>query len=435
MIDPCLLPDGRPARLLPLDRVRVRLRLREPVNFRFLHGGVLQGLLCRLFGHQLPPGLFPLALESGRVAYRAGAAYDFLLSAAGSSRALLAGLEAALGSVGRPRAEPPATLAGNFVVEEVAALPTRSLAAAIAKAQELAQQGRVRVVFPAPLRLRRPPELAQPGGAYLNAACFPAGVFLDRLWRRYHQLTFGEFPEGRELPPLPEGARAEVEHLVWLDLPVRGKLEGKPGRPSGTTLGGVCGSVVFAGLPLPWLLLLVLMEEGQLGSSTHYGFGAYSLEMAPDWLRPARTYAEELGARAEEPRRVAEVLSPAALALLDDGAAFFRRGLSRFSAIGGLRRAREQGIAARVGGAGTRFVADLRKEEVVARLAALWPGEPLVAKIGEWLEEPEKRAELAKLVGKVFGVELADALEEEGRRLVRVGSELRVFGREEALVA
>ncbi len=237
------------------------------------------------------------------------------------------------------------------------------------------------------------------------------------------------------MPALPATVAARVEHLDWLDLPLRGKTEGRRGTFGGADLGGFCGSVVFENLPLPWVRLLVAMEPAHAGSGTQFGLGAYALEALPSWLRPARTYAERLGAEAASPAAAAVALAPAALAWLDDGAAFQRRGLSRFSAEGGLKRARELGLNGPVGGAGTRFVASLGDAEVMARLSALWPGEPLLERMPGWLAAPASRAELGRLLVKVFAGELADALAAEDRCLVRCGCELRVLGREAVRVA
>ena len=429
------LPDQQPAAALPLERLKVRLRLRQRTFFHFQHGGVLHGLLCRAFGSHLPPGIFPLALESGRVAFQPGDFYDFVVSAAGSSRALLSVFEASLRSLTNAKRKPgAATLDGNFELVAVEKLAAPTLEESLARAEMLLEQESLRLIFHSPLRLRRPEELAQLGASYFNRDCFPARLLFDRLWRRYRQLVDGEFPSGEAIP-MPPSAIARVEDLVWLDMPVRGRIEGKPGRPRGTTLGGVCGSVALSGVPVEWLRLLVLMEAGQLGSSTHFGFGGFFVGELPAWLRPARTYEEALGFRAGDPRAAAEALTPAALAILDEGASFFRSGLSRFSAAEGQRRARAAGMQDAVAGAGTRFIKDLDGRAVMARLEALWPGEPLVEKLGSRLELRGECAELAKLLGKVFASELVEAMQREGKRLVRIGDQLRVVGRVEALAA
>jgi hypothetical protein len=431
-----LLPDGKPPRTLEIERLKVRLRLREPVFFHFQHGGVLHGLLCRIFGHDLPAGLFPMALESGHVSYARGDAYDFVVSAVGGSRDMLSGLAPALERMSQEKGRKgAATLEGNFAFEGAETIPKVELEELVARARSWQREGKVRILFPSPLRLKLSPELQKPGAGYMNRDVFPADLFLDRLWRRFYQLEGGEFPESGAMPALPRGVTVRVEDLTWMDMPVRGRLEGKPGKPKGTTLGGVVGSVVMEGLPLPWLLLLALMEGAGVGSSAHYGFGLYSVGETPSWRRPARTYEELLGAKAEEVGAVVAALTPSALAILDDGAAFFRMGLSRFSAPEGVRRARAAGMGDMVAGAGTRFVMGLEEETVMARLEALWPGEPLISQLGGWMGRRGDSAELAKFVGKVFASELALAMREESKCIVRFGGQLRVLGKEEALDA
>lgn len=431
-----VLPDGKPPRNLEIDRLKVRLRLREPVRFHFQHGGVLHGLMCRIFGHDLPAGLFPTALESGHVAYARGDAYDFVVSAVGDNREKLALLAPALERMSQEkRRDGAATLEGNYAFDGVEALPGPDLDELVARAKLWQREGKVRILFPSPLRLKLPPELQKPGAGYMNREVFPADLFLDRLWRRFCQLEGGEFPENNAMPALPKGVSVRVEDLTWMDMPVRGRLGGKPGKPKGTTLGGVIGSVVMEGLPLPWLLLLALMEGAGVGSSAHFGFGTYSVGEMPAWRRAARTYEEALGAKAEDVRAAVAALTPSALVILDDGAAFFRIGLSRFSAPEGVRRARAAGMGDLVAGAGTRFVMGLEEEAVMARLEALWPGEPLISRLGGWIGLRGECAELAKLLGKIFASELAQAMREESRCIVRFGSQLRVLGREEALAA
>lgn len=426
-----ILPDEKPAQALPLERLKVRLRLRNQTRFHFQHGGVLHGLLCRVFGSHLPAGLFPLALESGRVDFAPGDPYDFVVSAAGPSRALLRVLEPSLrGLAQAKRGAGAATLDGNFDFESVEPLVLPSLEESLARAEALAARAALRLTLTSPLRLRRPPELAAPGASYLNQDCFPAALLLDRIWRRYRHLMDGEFPESGAMPGLPGGAAAQTDALVWVDMPVRGKLEGKPGRPGGTTLGGVVGALGLKGLPLPWLRLLVLMEEGQLGCATHFSFGGLALGQPPSWLRPASTLEERLGAKAGDPRAAAAALLPAALAVLDDGAAFFRRGLSRFSADEGLRRARSEGFRQELDeGEVPRRLAAIRTDAALVRLQALWPAEPLLRRFAGWLESPASRPQLAELLSALFAWELAEELAGEDRRLVRTPAGLRVLAR------
>jgi hypothetical protein len=424
------LPDQKPAQALPLERLKVRLRLRERTRFHFQHGGVLHGLLCKVFGSHLPPGLFPLALESGRVDYAPGDLYDFVVTAAGPSRALLRGIGPSLRSLAQEKRGPStATLDGNFDVEAVEQLPLPTLEEALGRAEFLALRQPLRLICHSPLRLRRSPELALPGAGYLNQECFPVDLLLDRLWRRYRQLLDGDFPETASIPAPPPAASARVEHLIWFDMPVRGKLDGKPGRPGGTTLGGVCGAVSLAELPPTWVRLLALMEGGQLGSSTHFGFGAFALEALPVWCRPACTFEDQLGEQAGDPRAVAAALLPSALAILDEGAAHFRRGLSRFSAEEGERRARGEGYRHELAGEVARRVEALSAELVLPRLAALWPSEPAVVRLAGWLASPVARPALGELLSALFASDLAEDLARDDLRLVRTRAGLQALAR------
>jgi hypothetical protein len=431
------LPGGLRAEDLDLQRFKIRLRLREPARFGFLHGAMLHRLVTSLLGEGPPPGLFPLALESGHVKYEEGEAYDFVLSAAaGEPKRRLEGIEPALRAAGQKR--PPATnkatsLEGLYEVESLEPLPRLELGEALKRVEQLVGQNAVRIRLASPLRLRRKPERASQEASQTSQAEWLAAQLLGGLWRRWRQLA--GLPAA-EPPALSPQARVKTEHPTRLDLPLELCDQDLSGGPAPTTLSGLSGSLVAENLPRPWLLLLVLMEQAQAGSATEYGFGSYTLGELPQWQSPAQTYLERLTWYDEvDPEGAARILEPAAVALLDEGPAFYRRGLSRLSAEGGLKRAREQGLNGPVGGAGDRFVAQLEKAEVIARLEALWPGEPLIAKLEAWLEIPAEKAKLTRLLAKIFAVELADALQEEGRRLVRMGNELRVLGRHAARVA
>lgn len=425
-----ILPDGREARSLEIARVKIRLRLRQAAQCGFQHGGHLRRLLNRLPGAPPPSALLPLALESGHVRYQEGDAYDLVLTAVGQERHRLGSLVEALRALGRERNPPATGLEGRFELESCEPLPRLALAEARSRAARLAARGQVRIHLLSPLRLG----ISTEGASFLSPRVkdkFPSGLFLAGLRQRYRHLAGDAEPDPDPLP-MPADTRIRAERLTRLDLPLD---LGRPDRPVPTHLGGLCGTLVAENLPQPWLLLLVLMEDAHIGTGTEYGFGAFALEEKPAYFRPAATYEEKLWLTETHPKGAAEALAPAAMALLDEGPAFYRRGLSRLSAEGGLRKAREQGLNGPVGGAGDRFVARLAEAEVMARLEALWPGEPLVKRFGAWLKDPEERALLTRLLAKLFAVELADALQEEGRRLVRVGSELRVLGRHAARVA
>lgn len=431
------LPGGLEARPLPLDRVRVRLRLREETHLGFHHGGLLHRLLERSCGSPPPAGWVPLALESGHVAYAAGAYYDFVLTAVGEPRGF-ANLERdlrAAGNAPRPRSRGSRceTLEGLFDLVSVKQLPLPTREQQEAKAAALAERGSVRLLLPSPLRLRQPREADALAGQRLGAATFPAGLLLASLWRRYHHLA--GLPGAGTPPPLPPETRVAAEHLTRQDLTLR--LDRQTGSgPTPATLSGLGGEIVFESLPRPWLNLLVLMEGAHAGTATEFGFGSFAVDRLPAWQRPAATYSEALvwldGVTSDE---AAGLLQPAALVHLDEGPATQCRGLAQVTAELGLMRARAQGLNGPVGGAGDRFVAGLGEAKILARLRSFWPGEPLVELFSTWLQYAEDRHNLSRLLAKVFAVELADALQEEGRRLVRMGSELRVLGRQSARVA
>ncbi len=131
-----------------------------------------------------------------------------------------------------------ATLEGNFDFEGPEILPRPSRDGDGGEGGGVwSRQGKIRLLFPAPLRLKLPPEQERPGAGYANDRLFPAGLFLDRLWRRRYQLATGEFPPNGAVPTPPQ-VKVEVEELFWLDMPVRGRREGKPGKPKAPPLEG-----------------------------------------------------------------------------------------------------------------------------------------------------------------------------------------------------
>lgn len=285
------------------DRFLVTLRLDgrrasggAAARFRFNHGNVVRGLLCRALGvRSLPDGVIPFACESGRVTYAPGDEYCFGVTFVGSERARAGGLPAGLAAIGaRPPAEdgPPPVLAGNFQVMAVRALPAPGFES---EARALARHaGRATLRFLSPLRLERPLGSERPGKRYLDADCFPAEHFLRRLWGRLHFLAQGQraIPEERErlCPPVPDGARVVQSSLLWVDIPQSGPRLHDPHRPKGDTTGGVQGKVVFEGLDEAWRRLLVLGRHFHVGENTHYGLGRYHVvEAGPDDFQPARS--------------------------------------------------------------------------------------------------------------------------------------------------
>jgi hypothetical protein len=82
-----------------------------------------------------------------------------------------------------------------------------------------------------------------------------------------------------------EAARLLLSRLVWVDLPMRGPREGKPGRPQGTTLGGVLGEVLLADVGAEAAALLALLENFHVGSNVHFCKGSRT-SSPPKALRP-----------------------------------------------------------------------------------------------------------------------------------------------------
>ncbi len=291
------LPDGSCftdtlERLLPrLERRVVRLRLIDSTHFHVRHEPVLHGLLCQMFGHDLPE-VMPAAVESGRTVFRPGDGYAFGLTLLGdASRDLPRALDrlVAVGQRTSSRHE-GRTLWGNFRVERVEQLDSLGPHSVTAAAHTLAAHGEAVLHFLSPLELRRPRGRGQrkrPPG-HFDTAYFPAAAFLARCWRRFADLR-GDRPG--PVPDIPAGARADPGDLLWLDVPTRGAPGGKAGRPRGQTKGGVIGRVTLAGLTPDWCALLALLRHLHVGQGVRYGFGRFRLPGTPgteEVFRPAR---------------------------------------------------------------------------------------------------------------------------------------------------
>lgn len=278
--------------LPPFERWRITFRLDENVDFHFDHGGVLRGLLsAALQQHDLPPGLVPFACESGRVHFRAGDQYNLGLTLVGDARRLRSSLLSGLRRLGRKTSEgeTPPTLAGNFRVADAERLTEPNLGETVG---QLSGSDRLTLQFVSPFRLERPDHLKEPGEAYINDSCFPADLFLERLWARLFYVREGRYPKPEELPSLADGVEARPGEMMWIDVPV----EAAPGKQS-YTLGGVLGRVLLSGNLQPWLPTLVAGQYAQAGKSTHYGLGAYAVEEAGAPLpgfRPARSGLERV---------------------------------------------------------------------------------------------------------------------------------------------
>jgi len=408
------LPGGSKLELPPCQRVRVELRLLRPAQFRFLHGGILQGLLCRVFGHPLPATLFPFTAESGRIFYPQGEVWTFVLTAIGDSRARLPELRPALEKLGalKPLSGegPPPTLDGNFEVLRIEGLDGPTQASVEARAGELAEAGVARLRFLSPLRLRLADEERgatardEEGRSYVSGELFPPELFLDRALRRLLLLRDGEFPPARSLPPPPR-PRLAASRLLWVDLPMRGPREKRPGRPQGTTLGGVLGEVELAEVTPEAAALLAALESFHAGSNTHYGFGRYALGPLTDAERPA-------------PRRLD--LAEAAEALLSGNPAL--RDLQPRQGHAAFERAQREGY---------RFVWRVDPEklnktlahEITTRAADLFPADSL----------PKNHpAEVSAEGLRLLLPDLAAGAARAGAKLLQLGESWILFEREES---
>ncbi|MCA1591491.1 MAG: CRISPR-associated endonuclease Cas1 [Acidobacteria bacterium] len=511
-----------------IDRYLVKLRLTRAARFHFNHGGVLMGLLCRaLRTHELDAGVMPFACESGGVHFAGGDFYNFGLTLAGGARRGfdLAGFGAELARIGAQVPDshgPMPTLAGNFEVVSVEALPPPNLEEEVGRLKSSAS---LTLRFLSPFRLERQFALKAKGAGFLNRDCFPPAHFTHRLAKRLFFLAHERYPEPHECDEIVSGLRAAEEattdarQLLWLDIP----LEGAPGKherqPKGYTLGGVVGRVVFRGVHASWLAPLVLGQYTHAGEKTHYGLGRYRIEECEtektDAFRPARTAFERLldtslledslkyvvarsdapgvdgytpgtlaglgdvlasQASAElraglytpaylqgfaapkanarlRPLAVATVrdrmlqhaactlLGPSVETLLEDCSYAYRKGLSRAGAAQAIGRAYEDGFRYVLDADVESFFDEVEWERMFAKLEALFPFEPLVALIEEWVRAPVvfERTVIRRDRGLPQGVAVSpllanlylDEFDEEllGRdyRLVRYGDDFVVL--------
>ncbi len=452
--------------LPPLTRHLLRLRFTRPAAFHFHHGGVLRGALsAALRQHALPEGILPFACEMGHVRYERGDGYHLGLTLIGDVSPLLdrivSGLRS-LGSTNPPSDAPLPTLAGNFEVEAVDALPAPDLDPQLARC---AGSPSLTLRFLSPLRLERPVADRAASNRYVTPDDFPGALLLERLWNRLFHFREGRYPthdERQQLrPPLPELPPA-VTAMTWLDLPVEGA--GRRKRP--LSFRGLLGTARLDGVPDEWVPVLLAGQYLHLGEATLYGLGCYRVVEAGtltyEAFRPARTYlaqiareealrhamghvgerseaagvdrvspeafmlradellpelAEGLATGSYQPshllgflgekksggvrplaiptvadrvaqRAACEAMGPAVEALLEDCSFAYRKDLSRAGAAAALQQAYDEGYRWVLDADITSFFDCVDWARLFAKLEALFPFEPLVSLLEEWVRVP-----------------------------------------------
>lgn len=508
------------------ERYLVTLELRGPLRLHFNHGAVLMGLLCQaLRAHPLPAGVLPFAPESGRARFETGDLYRFGVTLAGEAREHARALKAGLTRVGLEAPAPAVALGGNFTLRAFEHLPDVDVvaeAARLADAVGGADTCALTLQFTSPLRLERPEQQRIKGAAFLNADCFPAPHFLDRLYRRLHRLDLGRYPPAGDEPAAGHPARAGTQdaRLTWLDQPITGA--GRVDRAGGYTLGGVQGQVRLVDVPAAWLPCLVAGQYLHAGENTHYGLGRYRIleagleepfqpattafasladeaalrqalahlltrsraagvdrvtpqafdddrdaniqrlvdDLRGDQYQPsalvgllARKRQRERGLRALVvptvrdrlvQRVAAERWGPAIDTLLEDCAYAYRKGFSRNGAARAIQRAYEAGYKYVLDADVRAFFDEVPWPRLEAKLAALFPFEPLVALAmrfmrasvvfeGRTLERQRglpQGAPLSPLLANLYLDELDEELLGRDYRLVRYGDDFVVLARD-----
>ncbi len=282
-------------KLPPFERYLIRLGLRKTGGFHFHPGGVLHALLKASLGaSEIPDGVYPFACEAGQTRFEPGSPYHLGLTLVGDSRRLIFSILEGLRVTGEQTPDPDSplpALGGNFAVEGFEKLAAPDLDSELATLRD-AESVSLRLL--SPLRLERPEPLREKGRTLLDAGCFPAAHFMDRLAARLRFLGAEGLPD-----VTPPEAAAELEGPFWLDVPVPGGPRRAADRPKGLTFGGLLGTIRLSRLPAEWLRIVVAGQYLHVGEKTRYGFGAYCLADLPQAtpFRPARTIRERAAAK------------------------------------------------------------------------------------------------------------------------------------------
>ena len=277
--------------VLPLFRVRLTLRVKQPVRLHAHHGATIYSLLANAYGLArecdpvAPDGVIPLIPEQCRVVIATGEEYAFgltlLAPTALEATRLLRSLTRGLRRVGRASSRRSRPLWGNFTLEALEdlavgralsreallePLPRRVLEREIARVASLKT---ATVRFVTPLRAQRLRPDRRPGASYFDRDYFPPHVLLDRLQNRCVEL-------GLSAPTLTRAELADAvalsaNRLVWLDLGY-GPADTRKSRD------GAAGRVVLEIRDARVAPLLALGQYVHVGEGTRWGLGGFRVE-------------------------------------------------------------------------------------------------------------------------------------------------------------
>ena len=284
--------------LLPLRGLVITLRCTATARLAFFHQPALTAFLRFLAGSpdQYDQLIRIDAPESGRVSYRAGEHYRFLLLGLAGSEALLDALLAGL--AGLPRSAPKQgeglPFADNWRLEAVQDMftsnPVSSLAEACCYDAEALQaevalwEGKQQVQWQwlSPALLLKDKQQREAAGIkakgearYVRDAPDLSGAL---LCSRVHTAVADLLRRRGETQTLALATAPPVEitaaHLFWLEAGYRGADH------QYQSMGGVSGHLALqlpANLPLGWWELLVLGQYLGMGQRTTFGWGRYLL--------------------------------------------------------------------------------------------------------------------------------------------------------------